>query len=299
VAAAYLKVPGVRAEALRLLGARLAVVQDPSDGRRPLFSTREDQRRANRDAAAALYADIGRALLAEGRVSAALDTLALAVAGPWDASLFREVAEARLSAGDTAGAAALWARAAADPQTPAGAVDSARARLGRAAAPAAWQPLLMAARADMRDRVLEASISREPRGRIRLENQDGRDATLMDELGGRIAVVVFWSRFCGPALEELPNIERLARELKPRGIRTVLITDEKPSTALRDFLRERHVTVPVYSDLRREAAVGFESFGTPDLFLVDASGRIRFNERPLENIPREAEALLEEGRRTR
>jgi peroxiredoxin len=100
-------------------------------------------------------------------------------------------------------------------------------------------------------------------------------------------------------LEELPNIQRLARELEARGVATILITDEAPSAGLASFLRERGVRLPVYSDVRREAAVAFESFGTPDLFLVDASGRIRFNERPLENIPREAEVLLEEGRSRR
>jgi len=94
----------------------------------------------------------------------------------------------------------------------------------------------------------------------------------------RPLAVVFWSRFCAPAVAVLPAVQATAHRLAARGVSLVLVADESPSAEAREFLRQKGVEIPVFFDSRREAAVAFRNWGTPAHYLVDARGRIRFED---------------------
>ncbi|MBI4544862.1 MAG: TlpA family protein disulfide reductase, partial [Gemmatimonadetes bacterium] len=104
-------------------------------------------------------------------------------------------------------------------------------------------------------------------------------------------VVAFWSRFCAPALWQLEPLERLHRAFAGRGIRLLTITAEPPSFEMRKFLVERGLTFPVFHDTRGEAARAFGQWSTPEYYVLDASGRVRFQLSSLEEIPRQVAAL--------
>ena len=114
---------------------------------------------------------------------------------------------------------------------------------------------------------------------------------LSELLDGTPAVVVFWSRFCGPAVEALPAITRLSERLRSEGVPLVLITDEKPSAEFEQFVADRGSGLAIYHDTRKEAALAFNKWGTPQYFVLDRTGRIRFAHHSVSRVPRQIQVL--------
>jgi thiol-disulfide isomerase/thioredoxin len=281
--------PELRPDALHILRAELARLRADDDARR-FGLTRAEFRQREEAEAARVLAALGRHLLADGRTRAALDTFALATETVWDADVFLLAGRARLQAGDTAGAARLLSRVVVDPGTEPARRDSVAA-LARAFPAAAWAARLDSARSEMRSRVLAQSVNRGVPHRARLVDGGGTGVPFADVVGGAPAVVVFWSRHCGPARESVAILNQLAGSLRAEGVPVVAMTDEAPSADFRAEVRTLGLSVPVYHDTRREAAHGFRSSGTPHYFVVDADGRIRFEYTSPADIPRQVAVL--------
>jgi thiol-disulfide isomerase/thioredoxin len=285
------EVPELREEAKRRLRQEIRRLTALRSEERELFSTAEDQHRQTQHELRSHYGALGRTLVANGATRAALDTLALAVATGWDTRLFRDVAEARFAAGDPAGALELWARVAVDPATSEAFPDSVRAHTGGGFDEARWLALTDRARGTMRNEVLADATRRSVRGRVRLVDVEGRTQSLDDLSGGRPAVVVFLSRGCGPAIEALPEIDRIAKRLSARGVRLVTVIQEKPDAEIRALFAERGLSLPVFHDSHRDAARAFEQYGTPQYFVLDETGRIRFEYTSLDALERQVAVL--------
>jgi thiol-disulfide isomerase/thioredoxin len=109
-------------------------------------------------------------------------------------------------------------------------------------------------------------------------SNDGRSVAFRDLTANRAAVVIFWSRHCGWALEALPAITSVAERLDRAGKRVVFVVDdETPSNDLKAFMRSKKWTLPIYYDSRGELKQAFANFGTPAYYVLDNSGRIRFD----------------------
>jgi hypothetical protein len=262
---------------------------------RPLDKTLAEWRSELEGRRASLYAAIGQALVAAGQPAAGADSLERAALTAWSVPLFRDATAAWLKAGDSARAALQMARMAVDPSM----TDASRDSLARAAGrPGAWAAWTTEARDQMRSALLREGTRKTVRGSPRVATFDDGDVRLATLTRGHPTVVTFWSRNCGPSLMELPQVEKLWRELNARGIGFVAITDELPSRELRGFLAEKKLTFPVYLDTRREAANGFDNFGTPNYYILDADGVVRFDQRELQTVVRNASLLLPENHST-
>ncbi len=291
IATAFTRYSGLRNEGMRLLRQELHALDTPDDARRSLEHTVEEQRAADAANARSLLAVLGQALVASGHATAGLDTLDLAVREGWDVALFRDVARTRLATGDTAGALTLLAFAAADPAAESWTVDSTRRFIGSAVDTASWGRALERGRFEMRSRVLDRATRRPLPASIRLERAAGRLVRFDSLARGRVTFVAFWSRRCGPSLEELPALERMTARLRRQGVGIVTVTDERMSEELQRFLVAKHLSFPVYGDVWRDASRAFNQWGTPSYFVVDASGQVRFAYRDLKRTPAEVAVL--------
>lgn len=99
----------------------------------------------------------------------------------------------------------------------------------------------------------------------------------------RATLVCVWATWCAPCKRELPAVLRLSRELRSRGLATVLIGTDAPDDRLRalDFLREQGVDFPTYFRTGDEdafiAALSPEwSGGMPVSMIFDPKGGLRF-----------------------
>jgi thiol-disulfide isomerase/thioredoxin len=172
----------------------------------------------------------------------------------------------------------MAARIIADPRTPASFGQSVRPVAVRRLGEAAWQRALDSARTLFVERMLAGASARTLARNVRVRTLDGTAQSVRAITKGRVSVIAFWSRFCGPAIQELPQLNEVAARLAQVGIPVVSIVDEpKASAELQAFLKEKQVTVPVYLDSWHEASRAFNQWGTPYYYVVDAEGRIRFD----------------------
>jgi hypothetical protein len=287
------RLPALREHALGWLRAEAARLDTTQA--RDLARTVDEQRRVNARHRARALAAAGRILLDAGRTRAGLDTLELAAAAGWDPALFSAIGGARLAAGDSAGGLRVLARVAADPGTRAARADSLARTAAASSLAGSWEGWMDEARREMRGRLMVNAVSRRVSGRLALQDPDGASRPLAEIAAGGPAVVVFWSRFCGPAIEALPGLVQMRERLARQGARLVVVADERPSDAFRAFLRERGVGFTVYHDARREASVAFGNWGTPMYYVLDADGRIRFERVDPSAVPRLVAVLGSEG----
>jgi len=295
VAAAFARVAALRVRGMDWLRRSLASLGARRDAVRPLYRTAAEQLRADSASARVTLRILGDALLAAGDTAAARDTLELAATGGWDPALFRHVAALQRMRGDSGRAAALAAMVAVDPQSPAALIDSLRLTYAATDSEDAWDRRLRTAREAMRARTLAEAqgsdaVDLSTRS-LPVEDTTGAPVLLRFRGSDSTTVVVFWSRHCGPALEALPQVVRLAPVLRAHGIRLVTFVEEEASADFRQFLATQGAAMPVYHDVRREASRAFAQSGTPYYYVVDPSGRVRFPYTTLEALLRQALAL--------
>jgi len=94
-------------------------------------------------------------------------------------------------------------------------------------------------------------------------------------------VVCFLGAECPLANLYAPRLNRLATEFKNRGVRFVGINsnlqDSMPELAA--YVKKHELVFPVVKDYDRAAALGFGATRTPEVFVVDAAGVIRYQGR--------------------
>lgn len=289
--------PAFRDEGMQLLRTLLRDSSARLVRVRALESTANEYDREVADQRRRMLASLGRALVSQRNRKAALDTLRLAASGIWDPALFAELAATYLQAGDTLAADRMGARLVVDPRTSASHADTLASDGRRRLGVPAWTAALASARREMHERLLERSIVRSVPANIALRTRDGREARVRVLAGGKPAVVIFWSRHCGPALEATADIATLIARLEAAGTRALFVVDEAPSADLDRALAGLKITWPVYFDSQGSLANAMNIFGTPSYYVLDGAGRIRFDYAPeVLDVVAQVEAVKSEGR---
>ena len=117
----------------------------------------------------------------------------------------------------------------------------------------------------------------EPIPTVRLPDLQGREATLPADYAGRPVLVNFWASWCGPCIEEMPELERFATAQGDTGTAVVGIALDDEA-AVRDFLRKIPVSYTIALDAAGPADAGVR-LGNPKgvlpyTALIDAEGRL-------------------------
>jgi len=283
--------PATRQEGLRRMRALVRSFARGDDSYRNLDRDAAREQVARLRVLRLALDQLATALRSVGDSAAARDTLILATSAGWDAPLSLSVAQLVYVEGDTGRAIRLLARAVVDPTTATPAARLAESwNRGRTRDPR-WSALLAGARREMRRSVLASAIDRPLPTRVRLTRGDGQVVSLTSIAKGRPTVVAFWSRYCDPSVRQLPQLAHLASALDSLGASLVTIPRERPDDELRDFLAERHLDFPVYEDSWHEARAAFRQFATPQLYVVDREGRIRFELASIDAVVTEVAAL--------
>jgi peroxiredoxin len=112
-----------------------------------------------------------------------------------------------------------------------------------------------------------------------LKDTKGQTVSLESYLG-KVVVLNFWTKTCGPCMEEMPELAELTRILRPMSDVAVLTvsTDESPedaATTIRTVLRE-DPPFPILMD--GELSVVRQKYGTtlfPETWIIDKRGVVR------------------------
>jgi thiol-disulfide isomerase/thioredoxin len=109
------------------------------------------------------------------------------------------------------------------------------------------------------------------------------DSLALTSLRGKVAVIDFWGTWCGPCVESMPKIQKLHETFGPRGVQVVGFGVEFQPKTLDEarqlvgaFMAKHALTFPTLIDLRGRVAEGLMFPAFPTTWVVDRSGRVRF-----------------------
>jgi len=112
---------------------------------------------------------------------------------------------------------------------------------------------------------------------ITLPDLSGTPRTLPADFAGRPVLVNLWASWCGPCIEEMPELDRFSREQGDNGTQVIGIALDDQA-AVEDFLQRIPVRYPILIDAAgpRDAGVqlGNQRGVLPYTVLVSADGRL-------------------------
>ena len=103
----------------------------------------------------------------------------------------------------------------------------------------------------------------------------GDSITLHKTSDGQVTLVNIWATYCIPCRAEMPAMEKLYRELGPRGFRIIAISVDEGSTKdVEAFVKEYGLTFDVLQDRSGDIQRVYQTTGVPESFLLDKNGVI-------------------------
>jgi thiol-disulfide isomerase/thioredoxin len=102
----------------------------------------------------------------------------------------------------------------------------------------------------------------------------------IDQLRGKVVLVVFWATWCGPCRAEIPEIKELYADYHARGFEVVGVSLDKAREDLDAFLKEEKLPWPILFDPAPEKhgfenpmAVRYGVMAIPAMVLLDKQGK--------------------------
>ena len=108
-----------------------------------------------------------------------------------------------------------------------------------------------------------------------LNLRTGDTVSLGKTYKGQVVLVNIWGTFCVPCRAEMPAMEKLYRELGPRGFRIAAVSvDEGDTRDVLKFADEFKLTFDILHDGDGSVQRAFETTMFPESFLVNQAGVI-------------------------
>lgn len=101
---------------------------------------------------------------------------------------------------------------------------------------------------------------------------DGRDVS-MENFRKKVLFLNVWATWCGPCLQEMPEMASLYQKLAHQGLSMIAVTDENSQT-VREFLKRNPYPFPIWLDPDNVLAERFGIQVIPETFVVDGQGRL-------------------------
>lgn len=103
----------------------------------------------------------------------------------------------------------------------------------------------------------------------------GDSVSFREHYEGAVTLVNIWATWCIPCRVEMPAMERVYRDLAPRGFRIAAISiDEGSPEDVRAFGRELDLSFDMLQDRSTAVQQTYQTTGVPESFLINHDGII-------------------------
>ena len=101
-----------------------------------------------------------------------------------------------------------------------------------------------------------------------------KSGLVLDEERGHVVVLAYWATWCGPCVEEMPELSRLAERYRDQGLRVyAVIHDDDPATAAK-WMRAHGVELPLLLDPGKHAWQAYQARGLPTAYVIARDGTL-------------------------
>ena len=112
-------------------------------------------------------------------------------------------------------------------------------------------------------------------------------------LRGKVVIVNFWAAWCAECRPEMPALDRLHRELGPKGFAVLGVNAREDVATVRRYAKELNLSFPLVLDQPGVINAAYGVIGLPTSFVVARDGRaVAFGVGPREWSGAPARALI-------
>jgi thiol-disulfide isomerase/thioredoxin len=94
----------------------------------------------------------------------------------------------------------------------------------------------------------------------------------LDQMKGSVVLVDFWATWCGPCMEELPQIKQIAKDFAGQPLVILSISWDEDEQKWKKFVAKNQMTWPQYRDTGHRIGNLFEVKALPGYFTIDSDG---------------------------
>jgi len=127
--------------------------------------------------------------------------------------------------------------------------------------------------ADGRAPGTESAMVGKPAPDFALDLLDGSKFRL-SEAKGAVVVLDFWATWCGPCLQAMPQVDRVAREFKDRGVRLVAVNLQESPKEITAMLERHKMSLTVALDRDGVVANKYAATAIPQTVIVGPDGKV-------------------------
>jgi len=93
---------------------------------------------------------------------------------------------------------------------------------------------------------------------------------------GSLLVVNFWASWCGPCRAEQPELNRVARAYRGRGVKFIGVNVRDSRSAADSYVEEFKIPYPSLYDQAALQAARLQAFALPSTFVLDRDGVVAY-----------------------
>jgi thiol-disulfide isomerase/thioredoxin len=119
----------------------------------------------------------------------------------------------------------------------------------------------------------ESGLIGKPAPDFQLELLDGNHFKLSEQKG-HVVVLDFWASWCGPCMQAMPQVDKVAEELAGRGVKLVAVNMQEDAAAINAALERLKIAPTVALDIDGAAAERYQVSAIPQTVVIDAEGKV-------------------------
>jgi len=113
---------------------------------------------------------------------------------------------------------------------------------------------------------------------FKLEAINGKEPINLTEFTNKPTLLVFWASWCPHCQNELPVVQRLYKELGPKGVNVVGVSVDRNINDARNVIKKLNITFPngfAGTESGDRAISGYGIRGIPTVFVIGKDGVIK------------------------
>jgi len=120
---------------------------------------------------------------------------------------------------------------------------------------------------------LESALVGKPAPEFQLEMLDGSKFNLVDHRN-KVLILDFWASWCGPCLQVMPQVDKVAAEFAEQGVKLVAINLEETPDRVKAALERLQLHMPVALDRNGRVAEKYGATSIPQTVIIGPDGKV-------------------------